>query len=89
MEIAYFMTVQNPKKDIPLQQRVQICKRNYHSKAYYSEFWPVIDLLKSNTISCSQLKNDTIIEVESYKIADYKLQILHNEGHYLQKCSNF
>jgi hypothetical protein len=34
LEIAYFMTVQNPIKDIPLQQRVQICKRNYHSKAY-------------------------------------------------------
>ncbi|MES2543548.1 MAG: M14 family metallopeptidase [Bacteroidota bacterium] len=45
-------------------------------------FWDVIDLLKSNNIQYSQLKKDTIIEVESYKIADYKTSNSAYEGHY-------
>jgi hypothetical protein len=65
-KIAYFMTTQNPIKDIPLQQRVQICKRNYHSKAYLFLRSSGLIFIKSNT-SCSQLKNDTIIEVEATK----------------------
>jgi hypothetical protein len=45
-------------------------------------YWNIIDLLKSNNCSFTQLKNDTIIEVESYKIADYKTSNNAYEGHY-------
>lgn len=44
--------------------------------------WPVIDLLKSNKIEFVQLKKDTLIEVESYSIADYQTQKNAYEGHY-------
>ncbi|MEM0543552.1 hypothetical protein WFZ85_13090 [Flavobacterium sp. j3] len=45
--------------------------------------WPIIDLLKNNKVHYSQLPNDTIIEVESYKIADYQTSKNAYEGHYL------
>jgi Zinc carboxypeptidase len=44
--------------------------------------WTVIDLLKSNACKFSLLKKDTIIEVESYKITDYKTGSSAYEGHY-------
>ena len=48
-------------------------------------FWPVIELLKSNGIQMQKIKKDTIIEVESYKIADYKTTNSAYEGHYLHR----
>lgn len=45
-------------------------------------WWNVIDLLKQNNCQYSILKKDTIIEVESYKIADYKTSASAYEGHY-------
>ena len=45
-------------------------------------FWPVIDLLKMNQITYSQIKNDTVIEVEGYKIIEYKTSKDAYEGHY-------
>lgn len=45
-------------------------------------FWPVIDLLKANKLKYSRIKNDTIIEVESYEIADYTTSKNAYEGHY-------
>ena len=48
-------------------------------------FWHVMDLLKDNGISFSSIKNDTIIEVEGYKIADYKTATSPYEGHYLHR----
>lgn len=56
-------------------------------KAYLipKSWWNVIDLLKSNNVEYSQLKCDTIIEVESYKIADYKTGTNAYEGHYLHR----
>jgi hypothetical protein len=45
-------------------------------------YWNVIDLLKSNNCKYTQLKKDTIITVESYKIADYKTSTQAYEGHY-------
>ncbi|QBN20152.1 M14 family metallopeptidase [Flavobacterium nackdongense] len=45
-------------------------------------FWPVIDLLKANNLKFSRLKNDTIIVVESYRIADYSTSKNAYEGHY-------
>ena len=75
------------KKDIPYSKEFQSVKEIIIPKAYLipKGFWPVIDLLKSNTISCSQLKNDTVIEVESYKISDYKTANSAYEGHYLHR----
>jgi hypothetical protein len=53
-------------------------------KAYVipKAWWSVIDLLKSNGCEYSILKKDTIIEVESYKIQDYKTGTNAYEGHY-------
>jgi hypothetical protein len=44
--------------------------------------WPILELLKVNQIEMTEIKNDTIIEVESYKIADYKTTKNPYEGHY-------
>ena len=45
-------------------------------------FWSVTDLLKWNKIDYKLLKKDTIIEVESYRIVDYKTFKNAYEGHY-------
>lgn len=42
----------------------------------------VIDLLKLNQVSLQQIKNDTIIEVNRYKINTYKTKKAPYEGHY-------
>jgi hypothetical protein len=75
------------KKNIPYIKEFKSAKEVIIPKAYIipKGFWPVIDLLKNNTITCSQLKNDTIIEVESYKIADFKTETSAYEGHYLHR----
>jgi hypothetical protein len=44
--------------------------------------WPVLDLLLLNKMEYSQLKKDTIIEVETYKIAQYETSKSPYEGHY-------
>jgi Zinc carboxypeptidase len=44
--------------------------------------WTIIDQLKANKIEFTQLKNDTLIEVESYSIADYQTYKNAYEGHY-------
>ena len=53
-------------------------------KAYMipKSWWTIIDLLKNNKCNYSVLKNDTIIDVESYKIANYKTATSAYEGHY-------
>jgi len=42
----------------------------------------VIERLKMNNIEMTQLKNDTIIQVESYRITGYKTRTSAFEGHY-------
>lgn len=44
--------------------------------------WPILDLLKLNAIEMKALSNDTIIEVESYKITAYETSKYSYEGHY-------
>lgn len=44
--------------------------------------WTIIEQLKANKIELTQLKNDTLIEVESYAIADYQTYKNAYEGHY-------
>ena len=46
-------------------------------------WWKVIDLLKLNKVEMSQLKKDTTIEVEVYKIEDYKTLTRQYEMHHL------
>jgi len=45
-------------------------------------WWTVIDLLKINNIQMKALEKDTEIEVESYRIGDFKTAKSVYEGHY-------
>lgn len=44
--------------------------------------WQVIDLLQLNQIEYTQIQKDTLIEVESYRIASYETSKSPYEGHY-------
>ena len=46
-------------------------------------WWRVIDLLKLNKVQMIQLKKDTIIEVEAYRIDDYKAMPRQYEMHHM------
>lgn len=75
------------KKDIPYIKEFKSVKDITVPTAYIipKGFWDVIDLLKSNGVTYTQLKKDTIIEVESYRIADFKTTNSAYEGHYLHR----
>lgn len=45
-------------------------------------WWKVIDLLQLNKVDMQQLKRDTVIEVETYKIASYKASPRPYEMHH-------
>jgi hypothetical protein len=45
-------------------------------------WWPVIDLLKLNGVKMTQLKNDSAINVEVYKIENYQSSTRPYEGHH-------
>jgi hypothetical protein len=45
--------------------------------------WPILNLLKLNGLKCKEIKEDTLIYVESYKIAEYQTAKSVYEGHYL------
>ena len=72
------------QKNIPYIKEYKSVKEVMIPNAYIipKGYWNVIEILKSNNCSFTQLKNDTIIEVESYKIADYKTSNNAYEGHY-------
>jgi hypothetical protein len=72
------------KKDIPNLKEYKSVKEITIPEAYIipKGYWNVIDLLKSNNCTYTQLKKDTIITVENYKIADYKTSNSAYEGHY-------
>ncbi|WP_396150376.1 M14 family metallopeptidase [Flavobacterium sp.] len=72
------------KKQIPYYQFYKPQKQVEIPSAYIipKSWWNVIDLLKLNKVEMIQLKNDTLIEVEKYKIADYKTGTAAYEGHY-------
>lgn len=46
-------------------------------------WWKVIDLLRINKVQMNQLKKDTMIEAETYKIDDYKTVARQYEMHHL------
>jgi len=72
------------KKDVPYIKEFKSAKEIVIPTAYVvpREYWNIIELLKNNNISFRQFKNDTIVEVESYRIADFKTSSFAYEGHY-------
>jgi hypothetical protein len=46
-------------------------------------WWKVIDLLKLNKVKMTQLKKDSVVEVDVYKIVDYKTMPRQYEMHHL------
>jgi imidazoleglycerol phosphate synthase glutamine amidotransferase subunit HisH len=80
------MTGQNLSKDISYLKEYK-SKKITIPDAYIvpKVFWNVIDLLKSNNLVYSQQKKDTLIEVESYKVQDYKTVSSAYEGHYIHR----
>ncbi|RUT72005.1 hypothetical protein D0817_04775 [Flavobacterium cupreum] len=75
------------KKDVPYIKEFKSVKEVVIPTAYIIPrgYWNIIDLLKNNAITYSTLKKDTIIEVESYKIADFKTAPSAYEGHYIHR----
>jgi hypothetical protein len=75
------------KKEVPFSKEYQSVKEIVIPTAYVISrgFWPVIELLKSNGVQMQELKRDTIIEAESYRIADFKTANSAYEGHYLHR----
>lgn len=72
------------RRNIPYYDSYKPTKAVTIPKAYVipKGYWNVIDLLKSNHMECTLLAKDSIIEVESYHIADYKTAANAYEGHY-------
>lgn len=62
-----------PTKEVIIPKTYIIPQSMYH----------VIERLKLNNIEMTQLKKDTIITVESYRISEYKSRQSPYEGHYL------
>ncbi|HMI08010.1 MAG TPA: hypothetical protein VK528_10720, partial [Flavobacterium sp.] len=75
------------KKNIPYYDHYKSVTEITIPEAYIipKAWWNVIDLLKANHVAFSQIRNDTLIEVESYRIEDYKTGTNAYEGHYLHK----
>ena len=72
------------KKQIPYYHFYKPQKQVEIPSAYIipKSWWNVIDLLKLNKVEMIQLEKDTVLEVEKYKIADYKTATSAYEGHY-------
>jgi len=75
------------KKDVPYIKEFKSAKEIVIPTAYIVPrgYWNIIELLKNNNISFRQFKNDTVVEVESYRIADFKTVPSAYEGHYLHR----
>lgn len=67
-----FYQVYKPKKEVIIPEYYVVPK----------QYWDIIDLMKINRIDMTPIKKDTLIEVESYKITDYKTGTAPFEGHY-------
>lgn len=72
------------KKQIPYYHFYKPQKQVEIPSAYIipKSWWNVIDLLKLNNVEMIQFEKDTVIEVEKYKIGDYKTATSAYEGHY-------
>lgn len=72
------------RKQIPFYKEYKPTKEITIPEAYIipKGWWNAIDLLQQNGIRGGRISNDTVIEVESYRIADYKTGQSAYEGHY-------
>lgn len=72
------------RKSIPFYKQYKPTKEIVIPEAYIvpQGWWHVINLLQDNGISAGRIPKDTVVEVESYKIVDYKTEQNPYEGHY-------
>ena len=73
------------EKEIPFYNFYKPSTFIQKPKAYIipQGWWTVIDLLKANKVQMTQLKKDTTIEVEVYRIDDYKTAPRQYEMHHI------
>jgi len=73
------------EKEVPFYNFYKPSINIQKPKAYIipQGWWTVIDLLKANKVQMTQLKKDTTIEVEVYRIDDYKTAARQNEMHHI------
>jgi len=78
------------QKEIPHYDYYVPVSRVQRPRAYIipKGWWKVTDLLKLNKVSMMPIKKDTLIEVESYKIAGYQSTSTQYEGHHLNTSVN-
>lgn len=71
-------------KQIPFYGTYKALKNIKIPKAYVipQGQWKVIELLTNNQLAYTRLEKDSVMEVESYRIADYKTTKNAYEGHY-------
>ena len=71
-------------KNVPYYEEYKPVKQVSIPQAYIipKSWWNAIELLKLNGITMQPLEKDIVIEVESYRIADYKTSSYPYEGHY-------
>ncbi|MBA4134829.1 MAG: hypothetical protein C0525_08895 [Flavobacterium sp.] len=71
-------------KQIPFYGTYKALKNIKIPKAYVipQGQWKVIELLTNNQLAYTRLEKDSVISVESYRIADYKTAKNAYEGHY-------
>ena len=72
------------RKKIPFYKEYQPTKQVVIPDFYVipQGWWNVTRLLLANGIEGRRIENDTVMEVESYRIADYKTRSSAYEGHY-------
>jgi hypothetical protein len=73
------------EKEIPFYNFYKPTTFIQKPKAYIipQGWWTVVDLLKANKVQMTQLKKDSTIEVEVYRIDDYKTTPRQNEMHHI------
>ena len=73
------------EKEVPFYNFYKPSVNVQKPKAYIvpQGWWTVIDLLKVNKVQMTQLKKDSTIEVEVYRIDDYKTAARQNEMHHI------
>lgn len=70
-QISYY-THYKPTKEVVIPKAYVISK----------SWWNVIDLLKTNQIEMKPLQQDSLVDVEYYRIVDFKTSTTAYEGHY-------
>jgi hypothetical protein len=80
----YYDRTRPYEKQIPFYNYYKVEKTIAKPKAYVvpQGWWTVIELLKLNKVELQQLKRDTTIEVEVYRIDDHKSNVRQYEMHH-------